>query len=81
MPRYELNDFEWGIIEPHLPNKVRGVASVDDRKVINGVLWRFRTGSPWADVPEGYGPHTTCYSPAIKLVSVRIWLRDCESAA
>lgn len=31
MPRYELNDFEWGIIEPHLPNKVRGVASVDDR--------------------------------------------------
>lgn len=56
MRRYELSDFEWGIIAPHLPNKVRGVARVDDRKVLNGILWRFRTGSPWADVPERYGP-------------------------
>ena len=51
MRRYELSDFEWGIIAPLLPNKVRGVARVDDRKVLNGILWRFRTGSPWADVP------------------------------
>ena len=56
MRRYELSDFEWGIIAPLLPNKVRGVARVDDRKVLNGILWRFRTGSPWADVPERYGP-------------------------
>jgi transposase len=41
MRRYELSDFEWGIIAPHLPNKVRGVARVDDRKVLNGILWRF----------------------------------------
>lgn len=45
MRRYELSDFEWGVIQPHLPNKVRGVARVDDRKVLNGILWRFRTGS------------------------------------
>ena len=50
--RYELTDFEWSIIEPLLPNKPRGVARADDRKVLNGIYWRLRTGSPWADIPE-----------------------------
>ncbi len=30
MGRYELSDFEWNAIEPHLPNKPRGVPRVDD---------------------------------------------------
>jgi transposase len=42
--RYELTDGEWSIIEPLLPNKPRGVPRVDDRRVLNGILWRFRTG-------------------------------------
>jgi transposase len=43
--RYELTDFEWSIISPLLPNKPRGVARADDRKVLNGIYWRLRTGS------------------------------------
>lgn len=62
MRRHELTDAEWAIIAPLLPNKVRGVARVDDRRVINGILWRFRTGAPWRDVPERYGPRTTLYN-------------------
>ena len=58
--RYELTDFEWSIIEPLLPNKPRGVPRVDDRRVLNGIYWRLRTGSPWADIPERDGPCTTC---------------------
>jgi transposase len=58
--RYELSDFEWSIIQPLLPNKPRGVPRADDRKVLNGIYWRLRTGSPWADIPERYGPPTTC---------------------
>ena len=54
--RYELSDFEWSIIQPLLPNKPRA----DDRKVLNGIYWRLRTGSPWDDIPERYGPATTC---------------------
>jgi transposase len=46
--RYELTDFECSIIAPLLPNKPRGVARVDDRRVLNGIYWRLRTGSPWA---------------------------------
>lgn len=62
--RYELTDFEWSIIEPLLPNKPRGVPRVDDRRVLNGICWRLRTGSPWADIPERYGPCTTLVRPA-----------------
>ncbi len=60
MARFDLTDFEWSVIEPLLPNKPRGVARVDDRRVLNGIFWRLRTGAPWADIPERYGPHTTC---------------------
>ncbi len=60
MARFDLTDFEWSVIEPILPNKPRGVPRVDDRRVLNGIFWRLRTGAPWADIPERYGPHTTC---------------------
>lgn len=39
MARYELTDFEWKAIEPHLPNKPGGVPRVDDRRVLNGIFW------------------------------------------
>jgi transposase len=54
MRRHELTDQEWAVIEPLLPQNSRGVPRVDDRRVINGILWRFRTGSSWRDVPERY---------------------------
>jgi len=46
-----LTDFEWSVIAPLLPTKVRGVKRVDDRRVLNGIFWRLRTGAPWADMP------------------------------
>src|SRR5665213_3351914 len=60
MARFDLTDFEWSVIQPLLPNKPRGVPRVDDRRVLNGIFWRLRTGAPWAVIPERYGPHTTC---------------------
>ncbi len=63
--RYELTDFEWSVIAPLLPNKPRGVARVDDR--------RLRTGSPWAEIPERYGPHTTCYNRFVRWGRIGVW--------
>lgn len=60
MARFDLTDFEWEVIQPLLPTKVRGVKRVDDRRVLNGIFWRLRTGAPWADIPARYGPYTTC---------------------
>ena len=45
MARFDLTDFEWSVIEPLLPNKPRGVARVDDRRVLNGIFWRLRTST------------------------------------
>lgn len=64
--RYELSDFEWSVIEPLLSNKPRGVPRVDDRRVLNGIYWRSRTGSPRADIPERYGPATTRYNRFVR---------------
>lgn len=71
--QFDLTDFEWSIIQSLLPNKPRGVPRVDDRRVINGILWRFRTGSPWADVPDRYGPYTTCYNRFVRWRKSGIW--------
>lgn len=76
--RYELTDHEWAIIAPLLPNKPRGVPRVDDRRVLNGILWRFRTGSPWAEVPERYGPSTTCYNRFVRWRKAGVWDRLLE---
>ncbi|MEE9987487.1 MAG: IS5 family transposase [Agrobacterium pusense] len=73
--RYELTDHEWSIISSLLPNKPRGVPRVDDRRVLNGILWRFRTGSPWSEVPERYGRPTTCYNRFVRWRKAGVWDR------
>jgi len=47
----------WALIEPVLPeNGVRrGRPWNDHRLTLEGIAWRFRTGSPWRDVPEEFG--------------------------
>ncbi len=79
MRRHELSDHEWSIIRPLLPNKPRGVPRVDDRRVLNGILWRFQTGSPWRDIPERYGPHTTCYNRFVRWRKAGVWDRILEA--
>ena len=61
--RFELTDAEWELIAPLLPTMQarRGGRWRDHRQVINGILWRVRTGAPWRDVPERYGPWPTLY--------------------
>src|SRR5262247_1957770 len=73
MSRYDLTDFEWRLIEPLLPNKPRGVARVDDRRVLNGIFWILRSGSPWRDLPERYGPYTTAYNRFNRWRKAGIW--------
>jgi transposase len=73
--RYDLTDFEWNAIKPHLPNKPRGVKRVDDRRVLNGIFYILRSGSPWADLPERYGPPTTIYNRFNRWRKAGVWDR------
>lgn len=62
MARFDLTDEEWEILKPFLPEQPsRGGQWRDHRQVINGICWVKRTGSPWRDMPERYGPWKTCH--------------------
>jgi hypothetical protein len=51
--RGELTDKAWEWIEPLLPkNGRRGKQWKDHRRIINGILWKLRTGAPWRDLPR-----------------------------
>jgi transposase len=71
--RYELTNLEWSIIRPVLPTKSRGVPRVDDRRVLNGIFWVLRSGAPWRDLPDCYGPYTTCYNRFNRWRKAGIW--------
>jgi transposase len=62
--RHDLTDEEWALLEPLLPARTprRSRPWKDHRTVVNGVLWRTRTGSPWRDLPESYGRWKTVYN-------------------
>ncbi len=79
--RYELTDFEWAAIRPFLPNKPRGIPRVDDRRVLNGIFWVLRSGAPWRDLPETYGPRTTCYNRFVRWRQAGIWDRIMDALA
>ena len=69
--RHELTDASWAAIAPLLPpNARRGQAWRDHRAVLNAILWKLSTGTPWRDLPERYQPWQT---PAARLLR---WQRD-----
>ncbi|RVU29087.1 IS5 family transposase [Streptomyces antnestii] len=60
--RRELSDEEWKFVRPLLPESLRGRKRLDDRTVFNGIVWKFRAGTAWRDVPERYGPWATLHT-------------------
>lgn len=61
--RHELSDVEWAALSRFLPGSgTVGRPRSDDRVVLNGIVWKLRTGSAWRDVPERYGSWQTLYT-------------------
>ena len=56
-----LNEVQWAAIEPLLPH-LGGKPRVDDRRIISGILHRFREGLRWRALPDEYGPRTTVFN-------------------
>jgi transposase len=57
-----LTDMQWAAIEPHLPMVHTGPVRKDDRRVISGIIHRFREGCRWRALPDEYGPYTTAFN-------------------
>ena len=65
MRRYELADSEWERVEHYFPERVPGTAGrppTPARTKMNGLVWVARSGAPWRDMPERYGPWETVYT-------------------
>ncbi|MEV8533152.1 transposase [Streptomyces sp. NPDC051211] len=45
--RHELSDAEWDLVQPLLPRPALGRARLDDRTVLNGIVWKFRWPRGW----------------------------------
>lgn len=75
--RHDLTDQEWALLEPLLPDLGPRKARPwkDHRQVVNGVLWRTRTGSPWRDLPESYGCWKTVYNRHRRWSADGTWAR------
>ena len=72
--RFDLSDEEWVILEPLIPPAWRS-RRVDDRRIMNGIFFVLRTGIPWRDLPERYGPYTTAYNRFNRWSARGIWGR------
>lgn len=62
--RYDLTEEQYALIEPLLPPERTGKPGCpyrSHRQVLNGMVWVLRTGAPWRDLPERYGPWKTVY--------------------
>ncbi len=66
---------------PGAEGKKNGRPLPDDRKVLNGIFFVLRAGTPWRDLPERYGPDTTAYNRFNRWAKKSIWLRIFETLA
>src|SRR5690349_9443329 len=79
--RGELTDKAWAVIEPLLPKAAsRNGRWRDHRQVINGILWKLRTGAPWRDLPGRYGPWKTCHERLRRWTADGTWDRILAAA-
>jgi transposase len=56
-----FDDAQWAVLEPLLPH-LGGKPREDDRRVLSGIVHRFREGLRWRALPDEYGPRTTVYN-------------------
>ena len=63
MVRLQLGERQWEKLEAVMTADRRaGRPGKDDRNFIEAVLWWRRTGAPWRDLPEAFGPWKTVFN-------------------
>jgi len=76
MLRVHLDERQWAKVEAVLRSERRaGRRGIDDRNFIEAVLWWRRTGVPWRDLPEEFGPWKTVFNRFDRWSKAGRWMR------
>lgn len=75
--RHDISDAAWAVLSPLLPGQRGqwGGVALDNRRFINGLFWKLRTGSPWRDLPPQYGKWETAYQRFRRWCKRGVWGR------
>jgi transposase len=73
--RYALRDDQWDRIKDMLPGREGsvGVTAKDNRLFVEAVLYRYRAGIPWRDVPERFGPFRKVHARFSRWARSGVW--------
>ena len=77
MRRYALRDDQWERIEGLLPGREGhvGVTAKDNRLFVEAVLYRYRAGIPWRDLPERFGAWKKVHTRFGRWAKGGVWAR------
>ncbi len=69
-----ITDAMWDRIEPLMPaDPVRGRRWADHRRTLEAIAWKYRTSSPWRDLPEELGSFQTAHHRLIRWAVDGTW--------
>ena len=83
MRRYALRDDQWERIKDLLPGREGhvGVTAKDNRLFVEAVLYRYRAGIPWRDLPERFGDYKKVHTRFSRWAKGGVWQRVFEHLA
>jgi putative transposase len=75
--RHELSDSQWESIRNLVPGKATdpGRTGKDNRRFVNAVLYMARTGIPWRDLPERFGPWNSVWRRFDRWCAKGVWTK------
>ncbi len=81
--RYGLRDDQWERIKDLLPGRIgsKGRPAKDNRLFVDAVLYRYRTGIPWRDLPERFGDFRVVHTRFSRWAKAGVWKRIFEHLA
>src|SRR5699024_172836 len=73
----QFTNAQWERVEPLLPTNEgrKGRPFGDSRRVVEGIIYRYRTGIPWRDLPDRYGPWQTVWKRHRRYATDGTWDR------
>ena len=75
--RHAITDEQWSLIEGLLPGRGvdRGRPAADNRLFVDAVFWIAKTGAPWRDLPERFGPWNSVFRRFSRWAKSGVWAR------